>query len=407
MYDGEGPTAEQGTQLLAQLLACFPALTQLSLSGLRASLPHVEALASATCSATLCKLEMNELVGASAAELQAALQQLARLSALQELATELGSGEDDAVGVSPLGALSNLQKLQLWLQNCALDVGSLAGLAAGCTSLTHLELSIPEERKEEGGGVPTAVYGQAPALGPATITWPALQQLALGWCSPGYASGLFAAAFRDCPKLQSAYVSLSLAPGCAQALHSLSQQLAALPCLVERIFLLWPSPSGQPHTVGLQEGAALPAALLPLHGRIKCVATMGFALTAADVAAIAAAVGQQELEELRLGANNTGPVGALALEAVLRFPGVKKLELPKPLGQELDWEGRLVQACITAQRDMRRSQALEVCLPCPGKELGEESADAAAAALKQRWADAWAALPQPGAGPMRVTLVPY
>lgn len=211
---------------------------------------------------------------------------------------------------------------------------------------------------------------------------------------PGLADRLLATAFHSCPELISTTFALHLERGqasSAAALRSLCYRLAALPGQVRSLSLEWPANGLEDD---LEESAAhILSALAPLRGRISHVDIQRLRVARGDVTALAAAVGP-ELRELCLLFAWSVPVGEAAVEAVAGLPGMRELVLPITFHASTGWEPGLVQACEIAQTDARRTDSL--CTHTSGREVE----------AMQGWlTKAWAALPQPQTGPIRVFIV--
>lgn len=391
---------------LADFLALFPSLTRLDLRRLQnPSLPDIKALASASCASSLRGLDLGQVCGKTADEIQPALQQLASIQSLHHLQlTLICSRHGPALDLSALAALSQLELLYLDMP-CDLQAGSLRALASGCTRLQHLFLFMDGARVR----IPA---GTGPAAAPGSSTWPSLYYLHLPHMSIQEAYGLLTEVFCSCPVLSytSLYLELPSSGQGASAsdLRGLCQKQASLPGEVTLTLQVeLPGPAAQLDQQPLLQGqqllqqqelaAELLPALEPLKGRIL-TCSVGLHLKPEHVALLVGALGR-ELRGLDL-ASSTGAVGSVALEATSSLPALRWLKLPRPLPEleELGWQESLIQACTVAQTHAQRTEELIIYLSKHTMPHHES--------LQRRWNEAWAALPQPETGPKRVLLRP-
>lgn len=455
-----------GEPWLGSLLHHFPALTALSLPQGAVSLADAQGLASAACAATLRSLHLPEPRWASAESVNEGVQLMGDLPALQELDLRLVShaspghlqqqseaaqgdtagtaaamatfagtavgaaaGSEPAVDFSPLGALSQLQRLCLSLtMACNLDASSLCAVATGCSELSHLSLQLQgvhvqgpaagvpgageqaeeveqgreeqEEEAEEGEGEEVDAAGGQPAGAAvaATGAWPSLKEVSFSGLQPQALSSLLAAAFHSCPNLHTTSLDLHLKPGYASsaaALRALCDRLSALtPGQLEEdvhISLLWPAAEGLRSQ--LEHVPRMFASLAPMRYRVCRLHVTDAVISAGDVAALAAAVGHG-LKELDM-CGCSGPAGAVAVEAVTGFTDLRRLLLPRP-DQLSDWEDmgdKIMLACGLAQTSAQRIATLTMVLPAV---LGDTMSK-----LQQAWEEEQAGL---GEGPDRVVL---
>lgn len=415
-----------GRQWLPKLLACFPALTSLSLPSHQASPADVACLSSARCAATLHKLT----IAPALCSLHAALQQLTNLPALRDLELRLifrrthdSDSESDSgsesepeqeteterplprVDVSPLGALSQLQRLSMVTDSCCFTAGDLHALAARCTQLTHLHLH--QDLNDGRFTIDAPSPSSSGAAAPFSCTWPSIQHLSVQEFQPGEVTALLGAVFHHCPRLKSTAVSLGLGavpprpdqapslpnhPSSAAALKELCQRLAERPGHVQRLEFWWPYPLQQIYQHSIVPVNDMFAALAPLRDRIVSVAVRHYRLDRGDVAALAAAVGQGRLQELDLK-TCAGPVEIVTTEALMGFPRMTNLWLPEP-SEDAGWEDAMLQVCISAQTDSHRAACL----------LLEYDSSRSFGAW-DGFAEAWAAMPQPQTGRVAVELI--
>lgn len=428
--------------LLAGLLQTLPALATLKLdvsTYMLMTLTNAYGLAFASHASRLRRLDLGMSVWPNAAAANRDIESLGQLSAMQQLWLGMshppprrvqGAVRQPPLNLGPLGALSQLQRLTVYgMGKACLDLSSLCRIAAGCKQLTEAtfqmfewdlqiaaepaaagaaESAIPGGAAAAGGsGVPaavgaasTAAAGASKAGGAAAGSglWPSLRKLGLLSTTPA-ASTLFQQVFRSMPALVCIEMVLlyeterDLVPSELQALCS---RLAALERPME-LTLMFPKKSEDPAPAG-QFG---PVTNEPAGPMIQALRPLGSLLTELILShALVLPRSVQELAETAGSAlvmldlhQSKGFCGSLALVAAEGLPGLAHLLLPQPLF-EVERQASIIQACCIAQLSPERTGPLTIKLT--KVDLG--------LALQAKWADQWAALPQPRAGPMRVTV---
>lgn len=399
---------------LVPLLQLFPSLTSLSLLSRTISSCHsCAALISTLPASTLHTLYLGTACPDTSSANQC-IQLIGRLTALRDLSISLDATvrpgsekpvDQPLIHVGPLGALGQLQQLELVFDGIAsVDAGSLCHIAAGCTQLqrlvimsTHKQPVMSRSGPGSGSGSGAGASSTAAAAGVAgAAAWPSLRRLLL-FATMEDLSGLFDLVFRSMPGLQYLLLSavqIHIAPHTMTALY---RKLAAAQW-PNNLYLSLATPitwdqgsQGRPAREVIPARKVIPG-IGQLAGRVARLNLEQLLLNEGDVAALAAALGPG-LQELNFSFS-WGPCGAAALEAVVGLPGLTTLLLPRAQ-PEPGWEDALLRACVLAQTSQQRTRPLTMQLRKDRPGFQE---------LLDRWAGAWAALPQPQAGPMRVTL---